>query len=212
MRRDVLAACPSVYRSGVAMESTGLARSVSNDETIAQAVERLAQALLCRSARLATAESCTGGGLAAAMTDRAGSSAWFECGYVTYSNAAKQRDLGVSAEGLAAHGAVSVETAAAMARGAAIRAGVPIAVAVTGIAGPGGATPGKPVGTVCFGFCVDGRVDAVREWFAGDREAVRRASVLFALEGLLARLTSRRDGSDRRETPATRPEHGAGAS
>ena len=118
-------------------------------------VAMLAEGLLARGAMLATAESCTGGMIAAACTDRAGSSAWFERGFVTYSNAAKM--LGVAPERIAAHGAVSAEVASAMAAGALAHSEATWAVAVTGIAGPGGATPGKPVGTVWLAIARRGR-------------------------------------------------------
>jgi len=134
---------------------------------------------------LATAESCTGGGIAAAMTDIAGSSAWFECGFVTYSNAAKSTMLGVPAALIAAHGAVSEEVAAAMAQGALAHSGAQVAVSTTGIAGPGGAVPGKPVGTVCFGWAGKDGVRTQRMQFDGDRQAVREQAVAFALQGLL---------------------------
>jgi len=152
----------------------------------------LAAALRRRDWRMATAESCTGGLIAAACTAVVGSSDWFERGYVTYSNAAKTEMLGVPAPLIAGHGAVSEAVALAMARGAAERAGVPLAVAVTGIAGPGGATPGKPVGTVWLawdwrdvaGGAVQSRSQRLQ--LAGDRDAVRRQSVAHALRTLCA--------------------------
>ena len=134
---------------------------------------------------LATAESCTGGGAAAAVTDIAGSSGWFERGFVTYSNASKTAMLGVPAELIARHGAVSEEVAAAMAAGALAHSGAQVALSTTGIAGPGGAVPGKPVGTVCFGWAVEGRVRTERRVFGGDRAAVRAQAVAHALQGLL---------------------------
>lgn len=135
----------------------------------------------------ATAESCTGGLVAGAITGIAGSSAWFERGFVTYSNEAKQEVLGVPGAVLAAHGAVSEPTARAMAEGALAHSRADVAVAITGIAGPGGAAPGKPVGTVCFGWAVRGAGIRVATFhFAGDRAAVREASVEAALRGLLA--------------------------
>lgn len=139
--------------------------------------------------RAATAESCTGGWIAQAITAIAGSSEWFEGGLVTYSNAAKSSLLGVDAMLIERHGAVSAETAAAMAEGALRRLGVEIAVAVTGVAGPGGGSAEKPVGTVWFGFAVQGRATVtVTRLFTGDRTAVRAQSVAFALERLLALL------------------------
>ena len=145
--------------------------------------------LLRSDRRLVSAESCTGGFIAKALTDIPGSSQWFECGYVTYSNAAKTRDLGVLPRTLVEHGAVSEAVVREMAAGALRVAGVDVAIAVTGIAGPEGATPGKPVGTVWFGTCVrraaQVEVAARREQFAGDRDAVRRRSVEYALKLIL---------------------------
>ena len=138
--------------------------------------------------KLTTAESCTGGWVAQCLTAIAGSSDWFERGFVTYSNEAKVDMLGVDAETLVAHGAVSEATAAAMAAGALRHSRADWALSVTGIAGPGGGTPGKPVGTVCFGWAAgDGRVDTQTVHFAGDREQVRAQSVAHALGGLLER-------------------------
>lgn len=135
---------------------------------------------------LATAESCTGGWIAQVVTSVAGSSEWFDRGFVTYSNAAKCELLGVPAGTLQRYGAVSEETAREMARGAVERSVATIAVAVTGIAGPGGGGPDKPVGTVCFAWLErGGRLCSARRRFDGDREAVRRQSVVFALEGVL---------------------------
>jgi len=137
---------------------------------------------------LATAESCTGGWVAQVVTHTAGSSAWFERGFVTYANDAKVEMLGVSRETLAAHGAVSPETAAEMAAGALENSKAMISLAITGIAGPTGGSPDKPVGTVCFAWCSRGNpAETARRQFAGDRETVRRQAVVFALEGLLAR-------------------------
>ena len=138
--------------------------------------------------KLTTAESCTGGWIAQCLTAIAGSSDWFERGFVTYSNEAMVDMLGVDAETLAAHGAVSEATAAAMAAGALRHSRADWALSVTGIAGPGGGTPSKPVGTVCFGWAAgDGRVDTQTVHFAGDREQVRAQSVAHALGGLLER-------------------------
>jgi nicotinamide-nucleotide amidase len=139
---------------------------------------------LCRARRwtLATAESCTGGMIAAALTEIAGSSDVVERGFVTYSNAAKTELLGVAPALIASHGAVSGEVAAAMAAGALAHAPVELAVSVTGIAGPGGATPGKPVGLVWFGLARRGaEVRTERHVFPGDRAAVRHAAVACAL-------------------------------
>lgn len=139
---------------------------------------------------VAVAESCTGGLLAASLTDLAGSSQWFERGYVTYSNAAKVSCLQVSPMLIEAEGAVSEAVASAMALGAQLSSGATAAISITGIAGPGGGTPEKPVGTVCFGWVVE-RVDASNHittttaHFLGDRQSVRHQAVIFALRGLL---------------------------
>lgn len=136
---------------------------------------------------IVSAESCTGGWVAEVLTATAGSSGWFDCGFVTYSNDAKQRLLGVPVDLLAAHGAVSEPVALAMVRGALACSAATIALSVTGIAGPGGATPGKPVGTVCFGWAVkDGAERTETRHFDGDRETVRRLSVRHTLTVLLA--------------------------
>ncbi|WP_399680856.1 CinA family protein [Xenophilus sp.] len=153
-------------------------------------VAHLAERLQAQGRMMATAESCTGGLIAAACTDLAGSSNWFERGFVTYSNAAKTELLGVDAGLIAAHGAVSEPVARAMAAGAVARSAAQVAVAVTGVAGPAGGSPDKPVGTVWFGWSVDGAVQAERRRFEGDRAAVRAATVHHALRvlaGLLAR-------------------------
>lgn len=135
--------------------------------------------------RLATAESCTGGWIAKACTDLAGSSAWFECGLVTYSNAAKQNLLGVSAETLEVNGAVSEAVTAEMAQGALRVSAGDVAVSVSGIAGPGGATATKPVGMVCFGWATANQTVTDTQYFSGDRDAVRRQSVEHALQRIL---------------------------
>jgi nicotinamide-nucleotide amidase len=135
-----------------------------------------------------TAESCTGGWIAKCVTDIAGSSAWLERGFVTYSNAAKQEMLGVASATLAVHGAVSEAVVAEMAAGALAHSHATVAVAVSGIAGPGGGTADKPVGTVCFAWALAGRVEVATCRFAGDREQVRRDSVVHALAGLIGRL------------------------
>jgi nicotinamide-nucleotide amidase len=150
---------------------------------------RLGQLLLTANARMATAESCTGGWIARCITDVPGSSQWFESGYVVYSNEAKQRDLGVEAAMIEHEGSVSEPVVRAMARGALERAGVDLAIAVSGIAGPSGAVMGKPVGTVWFAVA-HRRGKAVEEiarlkLFKGDRELVRRKSVQFGLKLLL---------------------------
>jgi nicotinamide-nucleotide amidase len=140
-----------------------------------------------RSLTLATAESCTGGWAAQVVTHSAGSSAWFERGFVTYANEAKIEMLGVSPATLASYGAVSLETAAEMANGALTNSKAMISVAITGIAGPTGGSPGKPVGTVCFAWCLRGRTPySERRQFSGDREKIRREAVIHALRGLVA--------------------------
>jgi nicotinamide-nucleotide amidase len=141
-----------------------------------------------RGAWLVTAESCTGGWASQALTSVAGSSAWFERGFVTYSNAAKQELLGVRKKTLEAHGAVSEETAREMALGALGKSRGTLALAITGIAGPGGGTPEKPVGTVCFAWASKGAASTETRRFAGDRDAVRRQSVEHALARVLEML------------------------
>lgn len=134
---------------------------------------------------LAVAESCTGGGIAHAVTEIAGSSSWFECGFITYSNASKTELLDVSAALIAQHGTVSEEIAAAMAEGALANSNAHVTLSTTGIAGPGGAVPGKPVGTVCFAWSRGDQTHTERLVFAGDRQAVRQQTVAHALRGLL---------------------------
>jgi nicotinamide-nucleotide amidase len=146
------------------------------------------KALKMKGQTLATAESCTGGWVAQAVTSVAGSSEWFERGYVTYSNAAKRESLGVSGKTLLRHGAVSEETAREMARGALKKSRAGIALAITGIAGPGGGLPGKPAGTVCFAWARGRRVRAETRRFKGGRGSVRRQSVIHALRGVLTVL------------------------
>jgi len=147
---------------------------------------KLGRALKARGRRVATAESCTGGWIAKALTDVAGSSQWFDGGIVAYSNAAKIALLGVSSDVLAAYGAVSEETVRAMAEGTRNRFATDLAVAVSGIAGPGGGSADKPVGTVHFAWAAShGGVTAARRVFAGDRETVRRLTVALALERLV---------------------------
>ena len=151
--------------------------------------ENLGSACHQRRLLLATAESCTGGWAAQVITHTAGSSAWFERGFVTYSNEAKIQMLEVRSETLHRFGAVSPETAAEMAAGALKNSRAMISLAITGIAGPTGGSPGKPVGTVCFAWCRIGEKAATETVvFAGDREAIRRQAVVYALRGLLVRL------------------------
>jgi nicotinamide-nucleotide amidase len=149
---------------------------------------RLGAVALARGAMIATAESCTGGLVAGAITAVAGSSTWFERGFVTYSNLAKEQQLGVAVSTIERFGAVSEETAKAMARGALRGAAAQWAVAVTGIAGPDGGSPDKPVGTVWFAWAGPDLLETLRRQFDGDRTAVREASVRVALEGLVDRL------------------------
>ncbi len=151
-------------------------------------IAHLADLLQKKAWLLATAESCTGGLIAAACTERAGSSNWFERGFVSYSNASKTELLGVPAELIARDGAVSETVVRAMVQGALARSAAQVAVAVTGVAGPGGGSAAKPVGTVWFGFQVGRIVAAECRCFAGDRAAVRAATVAHAIEGLLRRL------------------------
>ena len=154
----------------------------------APTVARLAQALRARGWVMSCAESCTGGLVAATCTSLAGSSQWFECGFITYSNAAKTAMLGVPAHLIAAHGAVSEVVVRVMVEGAAQRARTHASLAITGIAGPAGGIPGKPVGTVWFGWYVDGKVSAQRQIFTGGRDQVRQQAVQCALQGLLERV------------------------
>lgn len=143
------------------------------------------RALQAKGLLLATAESCTGGGVAQAITEVAGSTGWFDCGFVTYSNASKTELLDVSAALIAQLGTVSEEVAAAMAKGALANSNAHIALSTTGIAGPTGAVPGKPVGTVCFGWASADATRTERLVFTGDRQAVREQTVIHALQGLL---------------------------
>jgi len=152
---------------------------------------RLGERLKAAGAKLTTAESCTGGWAAQVVTSVAGSSAWFERGFVTYSNEAKREQLGVREETLQKHGAVSEETAREMAQGALGRSRGSVALAVTGVAGPGGGTAAKPVGMVCFAWATARSVTSETRQFPGDREAVRKQSVIHALEGVLKALDER---------------------
>jgi nicotinamide-nucleotide amidase len=160
-----------------------------SDPELYDLAERVAHKLRAAERRIVTAESCTGGWVAKALTDVPGSSQWFECGYVTYSNAAKSRDLGVAAGTLERFGAVSEQTVREMAEGALRVSGANVALAVSGIAGPDGGMPGKPVGTVWF--CAAARreramdIIAEEKLFAGDRAFVRSRSVQHALRLIL---------------------------
>lgn len=153
--------------------------------------QELGSALLARGEWLAVAESCTGGWLAQSVTAIAGSSGWFDRGFVTYSNGAKVDMLGVPETTIDRHGAVSEATARAMAQGGLAHSRADWAVAITGIAGPSGGSPDKPVGTVCFAWAAkDGGCEAQTCHFTGDRGAVREQSVRHALSGLLQRLAA----------------------
>lgn len=158
------------------------------DEPLLALATRLGAAALVRGAMIATAESCTGGLVAGAITAISGSSAWFERGFVTYSNLAKEQQLGVAPSTIERFGAVSEEAALEMAQGALRGAPAQWAVAVTGIAGPEGGSPDKPVGTVWFAWAGPHHLQTLKRQFDGDRTAVREASVRVALEGLVDRL------------------------
>jgi nicotinamide-nucleotide amidase len=157
-------------------------------ENAIELATRVGQALKQRKQMMATAESCTGGGVAQAITDIPGSSEWFDCGFVTYSNASKTELLDISPALIAQHGSVSEEIAAAMAEAAVANSSADIALSTTGIAGPGGAVPGKPVGTVCFGWRIGHHTRTERRVFQGDRQAVREQAVVHALACLLKQL------------------------
>lgn len=157
---------------------------MTDDRRLHELAERLSKRLLVEGARCALVESCTGGWVAKVLTDIPGSSDWFECGWVAYSNAAK-RQMGVSTEALR-HGAVSEPVVREMVRGALEQSSADCAAAISGIAGPGGGSIDKPAGTVCFAWGTrDGRLECTTRRLAGDREAVRRKAVEIALEGLL---------------------------
>lgn len=157
------------------------------DSELQQLSIAVGQSLRARKLLLATAESCTGGWVAQTITAIAGSSEWFERGFVTYSNAAKEELLGVRPDTLREFGAVSEQTVREMVLGALDRSRAQVALAITGIAGPAGGSPQKPVGTVCFAWCLSGEPAVVTtRCLAGDREAIRRQSVVLALSELLA--------------------------
>ena len=164
------------------------------DDHLKQLTEQLAELMIENEHRLVTAESCTGGWLAKCCTDLAGSSNWFERGFVTYSNAAKQSNLNVSATTLNKFGAVSENIAIEMANGAIKNSQADIAVAITGIAGPTGGNTEKPVGTVCFAFAIKNQSTiSITHHFKGDREAVRRQALVVAFEGI---IKNARDATD----------------
>lgn len=165
---------------------------VPTDEELAAAAARLGERLRATRNRLVTAESCTGGWIAKAVTDIPGSSDWFDCGMAAYSYEAKQAMLGVNPHTLEVHGAVSRECVVEMVSGALVHSGASLAVAVTGIAGPGGGTQDKPVGTVWIAWKRRGGYPGARAFhFEGDRDAVRRQTVVAALEGLQALVEDR---------------------
>jgi nicotinamide-nucleotide amidase len=187
------AATPAGGGAGARSAAAAANADAATAATLFALAQRLGELLHSQREWLTTAESCTAGGVAYAVTQIAGSSAWFDRGFVTYTNAAKQALLGVPAPLLAAHGAVSEPVARAMATGALAASGAQVAVAITGIAGPGGGSPAKPVGTVCFAWARargasgapahDLVADTRR--FAGDRAAVRSAAIIAALQGLI---------------------------
>ena len=165
------------------------------DTLIAHNITKLSaqvgQALKEKKFTLALAESCTGGLASAAITDISGSSTWFDRGFITYSNTAKHQMLGVSKETLSQYGAVSEETAQAMAMGALSKSGADIAGSITGIAGPSGGSANKPVGMVCFAYLTkNGQLITVTKQFAGDRQAIRYQSVIQLLNGLMDLMQS----------------------
>ena len=151
------------------------------DAELMEAVTALAASCASRSLRVAVAESCTGGWLAHCCTELPGSSNWFECGWVVYSNQSKQELLGVNPERIERHGAVSCEVVEAMAHGALERCGADLVCAISGVAGPDGGTEKTPVGRVCFAFAERDSLSSEQQDFSGDRTAVRRQAVLHAL-------------------------------
>jgi len=166
----------------------------TSDADLQQLAEQVGQALQQHGWQVCSAESCTGGWVAKILTDIPGSSSWFERGFVTYHNEAKQEMLGVEASVIASHGAVSELTVREMARGALQHSHADISLAITGIAGPGGGSEAKPVGLVWFAWAMRDNDDIYCEEhvFDGDREAVRRQAVLTALQGVKARLAEHR--------------------
>ena len=162
--------------------------TMTNTQTLEDLVTRLGDALAAHERTLATAESCTGGWVSMLVTSVTGSSAWFDRGFITYSNLSKQEMLGVSSQVIEINGAVSEETARQMVEGAIANSQANTALSITGIAGPGGGTEEKPVGTVCFGWQIDNRCDTETCHFSGDRQSIREQSVAHALSGLLQRL------------------------
>jgi nicotinamide-nucleotide amidase len=166
-----------------------------DDRELTRLATELGAQLLAAKAQVSTAESCTGGGIAEAITRTPGSSAWFEAGYVSYSNAQKSKQLGVPAALFATVGAVSREVVEAMVRGAQGASGARYAVAVSGVAGPDGGSPDKPVGTVWLAWGDGAQLFSQRRQFTGDRGEVRRQTVEAALEGLLRLLAKENPGA-----------------
>ncbi|QJR81729.1 CinA family protein [Alteromonas pelagimontana] len=158
--------------------------TVSVEECFQQKILELGEQLRQRGWTLSCAESCTGGGVAFTLTSVVGSSDWFQQSWVTYSNDAKQQLIGVASGTLEKYGAVSEQVVTEMAAGVVQRSGAQLGIAVSGVAGPGGGSADKPVGTVWFGFAMHGRVQAVKQFFKGDRQQVRSQSVVFAIEFL----------------------------
>jgi nicotinamide-nucleotide amidase len=157
-----------------------------SDEELHQLATELGDKLIARGWMLATAESCTGGWVGQLLTSLPGSSQWYERGFITYANAAKIEMLGVPAEAIDEHGAVSEETASAMAAGALTHSHAQATLAISGIAGPGGGTPQKPVGLVCYGWALeDGTVMSSTCRLDGDREEIRSRAVAAAMRGLI---------------------------
>jgi nicotinamide-nucleotide amidase len=157
-------------------------------EDITQLAQLLGNTLSAKGWQISCAESCTGGGVGYAITSISGSSAWFKKGFITYSNDAKQALLGVSEHTLIQHGAVSAQTVEEMAAGAAKRANAEVAIAISGIAGPDGGSPDKPVGTVWFGFFIHGHSMSQKQLIAGNRQDVRIKAIEFALSNTLMLL------------------------
>jgi nicotinamide-nucleotide amidase len=159
-------------------------------DDIDQLAQLLGEKLVARSWTISCAESCTGGGIGYAITAISGSSTWFKQGLITYSNEAKQQLLGVTAQTLTRFGAVSAQTVQEMARGAAQSASAQVAIAISGIAGPDGGTPDKPVGTVWFGFFIDGQNHNITQLFNGNRQQVRLKAIEFALSKVIRLIDS----------------------
>ncbi|MFT5840639.1 MAG: nicotinamide-nucleotide amidase [Flavobacteriales bacterium] len=157
-------------------------------EDITQLAQLLGNKLSAKGWQISCAESCTGGGVGYAITSISGSSAWFKKGFITYSNDAKQDLLGVNEDTLIKHGAVSAATVEEMAAGAAKNANAEVAIAISGVAGPDGGTPDKPVGTVWFGFIINGHSFSQKQQIDGDRQAVRIKAIEFALSNTLKLL------------------------